>query len=111
MTSNAEIVLEAIRAVEERDVDRLFGLYHDDVEFHDAESLPYGGSARGKQHLLRQFEEHPEQTWLGTWGPLQPTEAERRMDPEVIGEQWRRGHRALHPARGQPRAASASRPP
>ena len=86
MATNAEIVLEAIRAVEERDADCLFGLYHDDVEFHDAESLPYGGSARGKQNLRRQLEEHPEQTWLGTWGPLQPTEAERRMDPRVIGE-------------------------
>ena len=26
----------------------------------------------------------PETTWLGTWGPLQPTEAERRMDPRVV---------------------------
>jgi len=86
MTHNAAIVLDAIRAVEERDADGLFGLYHDDVEFHDADSLPYGGSARGKDYLRRQLEEHPEQTWLGTWGPLQPSEAERRMEPRVIGE-------------------------
>lgn len=82
--SKAEILLATIRAVEERDVEALFGLYHDDVEFHDAPSLPYGGSFRGKQLHREQLETSPHRTWLGTWGPLQPTERERRMDPRVV---------------------------
>jgi uncharacterized protein len=84
MQSNAEVVLAVIRAVEERDAEALFELYHDDVELHDAPSLPYAYTARGKDELREQFETAPEMTWLGTWGPLQPTEAERRMDPRVV---------------------------
>ena len=83
MTSEA-VVLEAIDAVEERDAERLFALYHDDVEFHDAPSLPYGGVRRGKQALWAELRDTPQTTWLGTWGPLQPTERERRMDPRVV---------------------------
>lgn len=86
MNSNAEVVLAVIRAVEERDGEELLRLHHDDVELHDAESLPYGGVVRGKNELREQIETAPEQTWLGTWGPLQPTEAERRMDPRVLAE-------------------------
>jgi ketosteroid isomerase-like protein len=82
--TNAEVVLAVIRAVEERDRDALFELYHDDVELHDAPSLPYTYSARGKSALRSQLETAPESTWLGTWGPLQPTERERRMDPRVV---------------------------
>jgi ketosteroid isomerase-like protein len=84
MQTNAEVVLAAFTAIEERDRERLFALYHDDVALHDAPSLPYGGSFRGKQALREQLETAPETTWLGTWGPLQPTEAERRMDPRVV---------------------------
>lgn len=84
MQTNAEVVLAAIRAVEGRDVEALFDLYHDDVEFRDALSLPYAYTARGKEGLREQLETAPGTTWLGTWGPLQPTEAERRMDPRVI---------------------------
>lgn len=83
---NAAVALEAIRAVEGRDIEALFALYHDDVELHDAPSLPYGGSQRGKEVMRRRLELDPESTWIGTWGPLQPTEHERRMDPRVIAE-------------------------
>ena len=62
MTSNVEVVLEAIRAVEERDRETLFGLYHDEVEFHDTPSLPYGGSSRGREALRMQLETAPEET-------------------------------------------------
>lgn len=86
MTNNAEVVLAVIRAVEQRDAETLLRLHHDDVELHDADSLPYGGVLRGKDSLREQIETTPEQTWLGTWGPLQPTEAERRMDPRVLAE-------------------------
>jgi ketosteroid isomerase-like protein len=67
---SAAIVLEAFRAVEQRDDDRLLELYHPDVEFHWPSSLPFG-RARG-------------QSWSEVWDPFQPTEAERRMDPRVV---------------------------
>ena len=84
MTEEAQVALDVIRAVEDRDAERLFDLYHDEVEFHEAPSLPYGGSARGKDYLREQLTSAPDETWLGTWGPLQPTESERRMDPRVV---------------------------
>jgi ketosteroid isomerase-like protein len=86
MSRNAEIVLGVIEAIERRDAETMMRLFHDDVELHEAPSLPYGGATRGKAALGEQLQRHPERTWLGTWGPLQPTEAERRMDPRVLGE-------------------------
>ena len=86
MQSNAEVVLAVIRAVEERDREALFELCHDDVEMNDAPSLPYGQDP-GKVAMREQLERAPEETWLGTWGPLQPTEAERRMDPRLVASQ------------------------
>ena len=56
MHSNADVVLAVIRAVEERDREALFELYHDDVELHDAPSLPYGNTARGKAAMREQLE-------------------------------------------------------
>ncbi len=84
MSSSAEVVLGVFRAVEQRDREALFDLYHDEVEFHEASSLPYGGVMRGKEALHEQLESAPERTWLGTWGPLQPTENECRMEPRVV---------------------------
>jgi ketosteroid isomerase-like protein len=85
MPSNEEIVLRVFRAIEERDREALFDLYHEDAELHDAPSLPYGyEGVSGKDAMRERLESTPEKTWLGTWGPLQPTEAERRMDPRVV---------------------------
>lgn len=84
MDQAAEVTLEVFRAIEERDRERLFALYHEQVEFDWPRSLPYGGVVRGKARARQQLESAPEETWLGAWGPLQPTEAERAMDPEVI---------------------------
>jgi ketosteroid isomerase-like protein len=86
MGAAAEVVLGVIRAVEERDGDKLFELYHEDVQLHEAPSLPYGGVVDGMPSLRDQIDRAPENTWLGTWGPFQPTEAERRFDPRVISE-------------------------
>jgi ketosteroid isomerase-like protein len=86
MGSDAEVALKSIRAVEERDGEQLFELLADDVELHDAPSLPYGGVANGKPSLEQQIERPLEETWLGTWDPVQPTESERRMDPRVLAE-------------------------
>jgi ketosteroid isomerase-like protein len=66
------IVLEAFRAVEQRDEERLLELYHPDVEFHWPPSLPFGRSSPAAP------------SWSEVWDQLQPTEAERRMDPRVV---------------------------
>jgi ketosteroid isomerase-like protein len=82
VNGNVEVVLATFRAVEQRDVQALLDLYHPEIEFHDALSLPYGGVVTGKPAV----EEHTYSavSWAATWGPLQPMEAERRMDPRVV---------------------------
>jgi len=67
---NAELMLEVFRAIEQRDAQRVFSLCHSDVEFLWPPSLPYAGGARGG--------------WAETWVPLQPTQAEQRMDPRIV---------------------------
>ena len=85
MQTPAETVLAVFRAIEQRDAETLFELYHDDVELREAPALPYGYEGiRGREAVREQLEREPERTWLGTWGPLQPTEDERRMDPRVV---------------------------
>jgi ketosteroid isomerase-like protein len=79
MSDSADVVLGAFRAVEARDHEGLVALYHPEVEFHEAPSLPYGGESIGKEKVAADL------GWLETWGPLQPTVAERSMNPRVIG--------------------------
>jgi ketosteroid isomerase-like protein len=87
MSENADLVLEIFRAVERRDRERLFDLYHPEIEFVEAPSLPYGGTFRGLEEARREAVGDPQgSTWLDTWGPLQPTEKERSMDPRVVAE-------------------------
>src|SRR5262249_42172258 len=69
-------MLKIFRAIERRDAQRVFDLCHPDVEFHWPPSLPYGGVSHGRKG------ERP--TWGETWVPLQPTEAERRLDPRIV---------------------------
>lgn len=76
---NIGLVLESFRAVERRDARQLIAVYHPDIEFHDAPSLPYGGVIRGRPGM-----ESHDRAWARTWAPLQPTDAERRMDPRVV---------------------------
>jgi ketosteroid isomerase-like protein len=73
---NAELMLEIFRAIEQRDEPKLRELFDPGLEMHWPPSLPYGGT-------------HPPNapgpaTWAQTWLPLQPTDAERRMDPRVV---------------------------
>jgi len=84
MSTNIDVVLQTIRAVEQRDPQVLFALYDPHVELCDAPSLPYGGTRSGIDDIRESLELDPGRTWLGTWGPLQPTEAERSMDARVI---------------------------
>jgi ketosteroid isomerase-like protein len=78
---NVEVMLKIFRALEERDPgrrnvnEREEALYQPDVEFHWPAALPYGGTFRGKDATI----------WSATWNPLQPTAAERKMDPRIIG--------------------------
>ena len=71
ISENAHLMLEIFSAIERRDPQRVFELCQPDVEFHWPPSLPYGGASRGS-------------AWVDTWVPLQPTEAERRMDARVV---------------------------
>ena len=74
--ANATVMLDIFSAIERRDPQRLAALFHPDVEFSWPAALPYGGTTRGFRT------EGP--TWIHTWAPLQPTEAERRMEPRVV---------------------------
>ena len=71
-------MLEAFRAVESRDTERLLELYHPDVEFYWPPSLPYGGAFHGADVVEMSLR------FRAVWDSLQPTAAERRMDPRVV---------------------------
>jgi ketosteroid isomerase-like protein len=70
-SENVRVMLEIFSAIERRDPQRVFELCQPDVQFLWPPSLPYGGASPGS-------------AWADTWSPLQPTEAERKMDPRVL---------------------------
>jgi ketosteroid isomerase-like protein len=76
---NATVMLDVFSAIERRDAQRLAELCHPDVELSWPAALPYGGTTRGVGT------EPP--SWIHTWAPLQPTEAERSMEPRVVASQ------------------------
>jgi ketosteroid isomerase-like protein len=75
---NADLVLQILHIIEQRQFDRLPDLYHPAIEFHWPPGLPYSGYFTGPTvaEMSRRFAE--------TWLPLQPTEETRRMDPRLI---------------------------
>ena len=85
--ANTRVILEIFSAIEGRDQQRFVELCHSDVEFHWPPVLPYGGTSRG-------LKTDPP-TWGHTWIPLQPTDAERKMDPRSGRGQRRRSGRPL----------------
>ena len=72
---NVRVVLDVFSAIERRDERRFRELIRTDLVIHWPPSLPYGGIS---SNLKREGS-----TWSETWAPLQPTEAERKMDPRV----------------------------
>jgi uncharacterized protein len=77
---NAELLLAIFRAIERRDRQRFTELVHPDFEIHWPPSLPYGGTYPDLNAEARRGRPG----WSDTWGPLQPTAAERRMDPRIV---------------------------
>jgi ketosteroid isomerase-like protein len=84
---NVEVMLEIFRAIERRDQTRMFELVHADAEFLWPPSLPYASARNPKPGGPG---------WGATWIPLQPSEADRRLEPRVIAAseeevviQWR----------------------
>ncbi len=78
--SNVDTMLTIFRSIEERkaqqpDFEQRLQLVHPDVEFHWPPALPYGGV-----HRLTSAGHN----WGDTWDPLQPTDAERKLDPRVV---------------------------
>jgi len=73
---NSKTILAIFRAIEERNDGQFRSLLQPDFEIHWPLSLPYGGTFRG-------LEPQPH-GWSATWGPLQPTQAERKMDAQVV---------------------------
>jgi ketosteroid isomerase-like protein len=73
---NSRTILAIFRAIEERDTAQFRALLQPDFAIHWPRSLPFGGTFRG-------VEPQPH-SWGATWQPLQPTEAERKMDPQVV---------------------------
>jgi ketosteroid isomerase-like protein len=69
-TENTAVMRGIFSAIEHRDFQRLLDLCQADVAFLWPPSLPYAGGERG--------------AWAQTWMPLQPTDAEQRMDPRVV---------------------------
>jgi ketosteroid isomerase-like protein len=76
--SSVDVVLAAFDSVERRDDARLAELCQPDAEFHWPPSLPYGGTVRGPGRATQ------EGGWSGSWDRVQPSRAERRMDPRVV---------------------------
>ena len=66
---NIKVMLDLFSAVERFDVEGQLALYQPDVEFHWPTSLYV------KNHF----------SWDDTWIPLQPTWADRKMNPRVVG--------------------------
>jgi ketosteroid isomerase-like protein len=77
-TSAEETVLDAIKSVETRDLDRLAALYDPGIAFDWPPGLPYSGHYEGR-HIATMSE-----VFASVWQPLQQTEEERRMEPTVV---------------------------
>ena len=76
---NSKTILAIFRSIEERNNAQFQSYIQPEFEIHWPLSLPYGGAFRG-------FERQPH-GWGATWQPLQPTEADRKMDAKIVAAQ------------------------
>jgi ketosteroid isomerase-like protein len=95
--SNIQTVLNGFRAIEQREpnepnMESFLQLVQPDVELCWPPSLPYGGISRGLQQAGP--------SWADIWDLLQPTAAERRMNPRVIAANDRNEVVVLYRQRG-----------
>lgn len=72
---NIEVMLEIFHAIERRDQQHMLDLVHPDAEFLWPPSLPYAASRNPKPGGP---------SWGATWIPLQPGDADRRLEPRVV---------------------------
>ncbi len=76
--SAVDVVLQVFRSVEERNPHLAAEVYHDELEFHWPQPLPYAGSSYG---LAASLQQRP--GWAGTWDPFQGP-ADRGLDARVV---------------------------
>ena len=72
---DVDLIQHLFEAIERRDRERFAACLHPNCEFSWPPSLPYGGTVAASA---------PGPGWLETWAPLQPTEVERAMSPQVV---------------------------
>ena len=75
---DADVVMQALQAVERRERDRLTDLYHPEIEFRWPPGLPYSGSFKGAAIAAMS------ERFAATWLPLQPTPETRHMEARVV---------------------------
>lgn len=78
---NADVVLGALSAIEERRMHDLHALYHPEIEFHWQPGLPYEGDHSGTRVAAMS------ETFGDIWTPLQPDPQARRLDPKIVAVQ------------------------
>ena len=95
--ANVRVVFELFAAIEQRDAARFLAHTHPEFSICWPPSLPWNAGVPGRPDE----EETYALSWLEVWAPLQPTAAERQMDPEVIAAaadrvvvQWRQRGRS-----------------
>jgi len=76
MSDEVAVVRRLFAAVEDRDLQSMLACYADDVEIHEAEVLPYGGTWRGREGAVAHAE-----GFLRAWGALQGPD-EISLDPQ-----------------------------
>ena len=79
-STSARVVLEVFAAIEQRDAARFLALAHPGFAICWPPSLPWNDGIPCRPDP----QAHQVRSWLEVWTPLQPTAAERQMDPEVI---------------------------
>jgi ketosteroid isomerase-like protein len=78
MSEMVELVRALFDAVEALDVRAVVSCYDEEVEIHEAESLPYGGVYRGREGGREHWE-----SVIAAWGPFKTPET-LALDPVFI---------------------------